>query len=137
MSKDKKLLSEQLHQLADDVINYDNPEHQWEVDTLNGWMDCTKLPDLSTGSSNYRRKPETIIINGFRVLLGLSVTARPIESDTVYVASTASADFYNKIETASFYKLFRSDHRALHRLCYERKEDAILRAKAMIGISPN
>ena len=89
---------------------------------------------------SYRLRPKKIdygdmIVNGFTVKSPINDIREDIPA--VYVASPTSEDFYVKHLWLSGASLLFIKQSFFRGLCYERKEDAIARAKAMIGMDPN
>lgn len=64
----RKELAAQLRQYADDVEKYEKPWERWEFCSLNtgDWVACVCKPSFSHFHA-YRRKPDTITVNGIEV----------------------------------------------------------------------
>lgn len=94
-------------------------------DCLHGYATWLKDPD----EYEIRRKPQHIIVNGFKVPKPLDVMP---DDGCVYVSDIGREHFYETIGTGSIWAA-----RAVQRgIAHSTKKAAITHAKAMLGIDP-
>lgn len=85
-------------------------------------------------------KPDMINVNGYEVRYGISDTTRFRYSEIYYVPAFDNPKLYKemKIPPGPMYSsLADLEHYCTLGLAYKTAEDAIARAKAMLGIDPN
>lgn len=119
--------AEVLRQIADGV-----PLYEFEVsgNGLGHWMELKHAsiiaePDFWV----VRRKPQYIMVNGFKVPRPLSL---PLKDGYLYVADIGREEFYEAIQVGSIW----ADRAKQRGIAHATKEAAIAHAKAMLGLNP-
>jgi hypothetical protein len=126
----KHIHAELMAQYAQDAMESETPWTNWEYSIGYPWFEATKHPTWDI-TANYRRKPKTIVINGFTVNAPLD---KEPEFGTLYFFPVVTeSDFYSSNTYNSPY-----DKSIYERgVIFNNKEDAIAMAKAMLRIDPN
>jgi hypothetical protein len=118
-------------QYAQDAMETDKPWERWES-ALPAfvWLELTGHPNWQT-DRGYRRKPQTVKINGFEVPAPLSEVPN---NDTEYFIEEPTADqFYDYAHWSGHSVDFRFLDRGI---AHATKEGAIASCKARLGIDP-
>lgn len=100
----KHVHAELMMQYAQDAMETDKPWERWQFRTYDGeWEDCVYAPMWGV-SSEYRRKPRTINVNGHEVPEPLRTA--PYDDTIVYYPNLCSLGLvsYNKFFDDSFYR---------------------------------
>jgi hypothetical protein len=129
----KHIHADLILQYAQDAMESETPWEKWEYSDVNvrtRWVSCEQHPSWSINNT-YRRKPKTIVVNGFTV-------NAPMDKEPEH----ASLYFYPYINSNEFYDetCFNSDwdkQQFERGLCFANKKDAIAMAKAMLRIDPS
>lgn len=79
----------------------------------------------------FRKKVKTIVCNGFTI--PAPVDTEPANNTYYFVADPTLEDFFNKTKYYCEY----DERNFKRRICHLTKENAIMHAKAMLGINPH
>ena len=121
--------AELMLEFAKDAMETDKPWKRWEfnVDSFQ-WETCSGIPKWAE-HVQYRRKVPMIVVNAIEVPAPLSLESN-LKIDLGYVAAPDALHFYYSIMPNE-----RTIARCLERgLLHLSKENAIIHAKAMLGI---
>lgn len=112
---------------AQDASETDEPWKRWESCVLGQWTALAQNPHWYP-DREYRRKPKTIMVNGFEVPAPLDKVQ---VGTTVYIASPASLDL-------SVMVVYTSGHNPYfdRKIVHATRDAAVAHAKAMLGIDP-
>lgn len=127
----KHIHADLMLQYAQDAQESETPWENWEM--LVGektW--CTVKGELQWHKNNkYRRKPRTIVINGFTV--NAPMDKEPKDREEYFYPCFTNMDLWDGNSYTGEW-----DRRLFERgLCFTNKEDAIAMAKAMLRIDPS
>ena len=111
---------------AKDALSNEKPWNDWEFRSSVGsdWASLPSHPEWDL-QREYRRKPSTVTINGFKCKAGVK---DPVFDELYYLAATSVTAFFCSLRYTDFYK-----HLADAGLLHADKEDAITMAKAMLA----
>ena len=128
----KHIHAELMAQYAQDAMQSETPWEYWESKFNNSnWYTLSTNPSWKT-EHIYRRKPKTIVVNGFTVNAPLN--KEPEKNARFFVADPATEQLY--YEDLGFHEKYDT-LRLARGLIFNNKEDAIAMAKAMLRIDPN
>lgn len=125
-----------MAEYAKDAAENDEPWKNWEVkikdsEVRNGWAQCIHNPLWHT-SCDYRRKPKTILINGYHVPEPIRT---PPERGTIFFYPNLS-EMDNYSVGRLMWNENRFDYCCLHTgIIHLRKEAAILHARALLSFT--
>lgn len=122
-----------MAEYAKDAAETSTPWERWEVRTPASeyWVAAVAHPEWNT-NHEYRRKPQTITVNGFTVPKPMATA--PARRASYYLASLTRSDYY----FADNWSDTTYENLLLERgLIHATQEAAIAHAKAMLGIDPN
>lgn len=124
--------AELMMQFAQDAMETDKPWELWEVhEVSHGYWRTMTEDEQMLSLKVYRRKPQTIKVNGFDVPAPVK---SELENDTVYfVPCFSNLDFVTCLRWNGIPYEMRMLSRGLIHLT---KEAAIAHGKAMCGIDP-
>lgn len=131
----KHIHADLMLQYAQDAQESETPWENWELLRTNGiWVSLQGSP-VWNDVKEYRRKPRTIVINGFTVNAPMD---KEPDYDCIYFCADINSLYYcegshYKPELASGW----DKTQFLRGLCFSNKEDAIAMAKAMLRIDPS
>lgn len=120
-----------IYEFSQDAQETHEPHLRWEFFDNNTWIGCDKNMQGWDESLLFRRKPETIIVNGFTIENGIEHPS--VVNDHLFIANPISNDFYTENSRRCEERMTNT---IKYRLIYRTKEAAIIRAKAMLGINP-
>ena len=123
--------AELMAQYTQDAMESETPWEKWEYAEKGWkqWFPCADHPHWSI-YNKYRRKPETIMVNGIEV--PEPMVYPPKYGITYYLANPLSEFMYSQWQWTDSSS---SDHMWLNRgLLHTTKEAAIKHGKAMLGI---
>lgn len=128
--------AKEMMQYAEDATNTDKPWELWEcrhIDIGGGWKIMSSHPIWGC-RTEYRRKPEYIDINGFKV--PKPVTA-PLEFEQEYYVSTLTPNFFYSILASSYtWSESTKDYQRLKSgLIHLTKEAAETHSKALLSFT--
>lgn len=125
----KHIHAELMLQYAQDAMETDKPWERWETFS-SGWRACCSSP-VWASALLYRRKPQTVTINGFEVPAPLKVAP---DGGRYYIEYVDEDCFYSH----SIWSGHTYDRKCLKRgIAHATKEGAIASCKARLGIDPN
>lgn len=127
----KHIHADLMIQYAQDAQESETPWENWEFrPQCSTWVTLICNPSWND-HYEYRRKPKTIVINGFTV--NAPMGKEPGYYTSYYFPNLSSADYCSTTTYSSDW-----DKQSFKRgLCFSNKEDAIAMAKAMLRIDPN
>lgn len=120
-----------IAEYCEDWKNNIKPWKGWECkdDACDKWTDLDSHPNWYK-TTQYRRKPKTISINGFDVPMPISV--KPEIGQIFYAALPTARYFYHEVT----WENDCSDVRMFERgFCHLDKESAIIHAKALLSFT--
>lgn len=117
-------------QYAQDAQETETPWERWQSGLGSIWIDCEKDTFLFDSGMEYRRKPETIDINGYKVPKPMRVA--PKRGTTYYVASLELEDLVTRYRWDDY-----SEEKYLLAagLCHLTKEAATKHAEALLSFT--
>lgn len=130
----KHIHAENMRLYAEDAMETDKPWERWEYSIpafFNRFQGCNQQPSWEP-STQYRRKPRTIQVNGFDV--PEPVRKKLKDGDKYFVPSVSSKDFFGG--TWIWFSDGCGQTMLSRGLIHLTKENAIIHAKAMLGIDP-
>ena len=123
--------AELMKQYAEDAAVMERPWENWQANSGNGWTSTADHPKWWTTAS-YRRKPNTVMVNGFEVVAPVKLALKDCEA--YYCATPDTECWYGTAR----WRNDSDDKRWFTRgLIFLKREHAIAYAKAMCGINPN
>lgn len=127
----KHIHADLMLQYAQDAQESETPWENWELLRINGnWVSLQGSP-VWNDVYEYRRKPKTIVINGFTV--NAPMDKEPEHGGTYFYPCFTNVDLWDGNRYTAEW-----DVRLYNRgLCFSNKEDAIAMAKAMLRIDPS
>ena len=129
----KHIHADLMLQYAQDAQESKTPWENWEINRGGFWIALLQGNPVWCEHYEYRRKPRTIVINGFTV--NAPMDKEPGDDTYYYFPNLNSFEYCSVTSYAS-----ESDWDKLQfnrGLCFTNKEDAIAMAKAMLRIDPS
>ena len=126
----KHIHAEPMLQYAQDAMETDKPWERWEC-SKSGRL-CSNLYKHPNWLDDYiyRRKPQTVTINGFEMPAPL----KEIEAEYYFLESLDSPDYYQVPKSGD---KFLDNHRLSRGVVHGSAACAIASCKARLGIDPN
>lgn len=127
----KHIHADLMMQYAQDAQESETPWENWEViRSYNVWVTLRDHPFWTT-DYKYRRKPKTVIINGFTV--NAPMDKEPDYGAEYFMPCLSAESLYD----SSNYTIDWDKQNFERGLCFSNKEDAIAMAKSMLRIDPS
>jgi hypothetical protein len=132
----KYIHAELMLQYAQDAMETDKPWERWQEKLAIKYEDCDSNPFWYEGRQ-YRRKPQTVKINGFEVPAPLKEALA--DGDEYFIEAPNVSEFYIiEFWGGGAVDAEKYDQMQLHRgIAHATKEGAIASCKARLGIDPN
>jgi hypothetical protein len=126
----KHIYAKLMAQYAQDAMESETPWINWEYSVGYSWFELNQHPKWAL-DVKYRRKPKTIVINGFTINAPLD--KKPKEKTCVYCLDLTTSYFALPVPYSDEYYDVAFNNGVL----FDNEKDAVAMAKAMLRIDPN